>query len=173
MLAILKLVQSLVRTLHSEGTPRQIGLGMALGAALGLTPLVNLHNAVIFGLLAVLNVSFGAGMLAWAICVPVGFLLDPVFDRVGRLLLLETPALTSFWAAAYNTPVAPLTNFNNTVVLGSVVGWVVLFVPIYLMAGVGVVRYRATLAPKVEGSRFFKAVKASRIYNAYRLFVPE
>ena len=37
----------------------------ALGAALGLTPLVNVHNALIFALILVLNVSFGGAMLGW------------------------------------------------------------------------------------------------------------
>src|SRR5690349_8776329 len=44
MLALLKLVQSIIKTLHSEGTPGQVAAGIALGAALGLTPLVNAHN---------------------------------------------------------------------------------------------------------------------------------
>src|SRR3712207_9505740 len=97
MLALLKLLQSLVKTLHSDGTPGQIAAGVALGAALGLTPVANVHNVVIFLLLAVLNVSFGAGLFAWALFVPVGFLLDPLFDRVGRILLVETPALRPLW----------------------------------------------------------------------------
>ena len=84
MLAILKLLQSLVKTLHSEGTPLQIGAGFALGAALGLTPLFNIHNLLIIVLLTMLNVSFGAGLLAMVLCAPFGFLLDPVFDRVGH-----------------------------------------------------------------------------------------
>ena len=55
---LLKLIQSLIRTLHSEGTPGQLAAGLALGAILGLTPLWNLHNAVVLALIIVLNVSF-------------------------------------------------------------------------------------------------------------------
>ena len=43
---LLKLIQSLIKALHSEGTPGQLAAGLALGAILGLTPLWNLHNAV-------------------------------------------------------------------------------------------------------------------------------
>ncbi|HVE80042.1 MAG TPA: hypothetical protein VNA89_14345 [Gemmatimonadaceae bacterium] len=46
MLAILKLLQSIVRTLHSDGTPRQIAGGVALGAALGLTPPLTARRAL-------------------------------------------------------------------------------------------------------------------------------
>src|SRR5215213_9231220 len=117
MLALLKLLQSLVRTLHSEGTPAQIALGFALGAALGLTPIMSAHNLVILALLAVLNVSFAAGMLGWAVFVPVGFLLDPIFDRIGQRLLLGTPSLTPLWTRLDNTPVLALANLDNTVVV--------------------------------------------------------
>jgi len=99
MLALLKFLQSLAKTLHSEGTPTQIGLGVALGAALGLTPIMNAHNLVVLLLLAVLNVSFGAGMLAWGIFVPVGFMLDPLFDRIGHWLLIDATSLRPLWTA--------------------------------------------------------------------------
>ena len=172
MFALLKLLQTLVRTLHSDGTPGQIAAGFALGAALGLTPLVNVHNAVVLLLLAVLNVSFAAGMLAWALCVPLGFLLDPLFDSVGRRLLLETPALRSTWTAWDNAPGVALTNFNNTVVLGSVVVWLLLTPLLFAFAWFAVLKYRATLGERVRRTRVYQAVSASRAYNVYRWFRP-
>ena len=152
MLAFLKLVQSLIKELHSDGTPLQIALGAALGAALGLTPIANVHNAIVLALLLILNVSFGAGMLAWGLFVPLGFILDPLFDRIGHKLLMETPALTPTWTSWFNAPLVPYTNFNNTVVLGSVVGWLVLFVPITLFVRFLVVRYRAPYGERVRRS---------------------
>ena len=172
MLALLKLLQSLVRTLHSEGTPAQIALGFALGAALGLTPLMSAHNLVVLALLAVLNVSFAAGMLAWAVFVPIGFLLDPVFDRIGRHLLLEIPSLQPFWTRLDNTPVLALANLDNTVVVGSLVGWMILTIPIFVAARLGVISYRATLGERVRRTRIYSAVSASRAYNVYRWFRP-
>src|SRR3990170_1903579 len=120
MLALLKLIQSIIKTLHSEGTPGQVAAGMALGAALGLTPLMNVHNLLVFSLILLLNVSFGGGMLGWMLFVPMGFLLDPLFHAIG-LQLLEAESLRPLWTRWYNTPLLPYTNFNNTVVLGSVV----------------------------------------------------
>ncbi len=72
MLTLLKLIQSIIKTLHSDGTPGQVAAGIALGAALGLTPLINVHNLVIFSLIVILNVSFGGGMLGWVLFVPLG-----------------------------------------------------------------------------------------------------
>ena len=171
MLALLKLIQSLIKTLHSAGTPGQVAAGMALGAALGLTPILNLHNLVIFSFLVLLNVSFGGGMLGWALFVPIGFLLDPVFNKIG-LSLLTAPSLRPLWTDWTNTPVLPFTNFNNTIVLGSFVSWVVLAVPIFFAARYGVARYRATVGERVRQSRFYKAITASQVYNVYKMFRP-
>jgi uncharacterized protein (TIGR03546 family) len=171
MFTLLKLIQSIIKTLHSEGTPGQVGAGIALGAAMGLTPLLNVHNLFVFSLIVLLNVSFGGGMLGWALFVPVGFILDPVFDRIGASLL-SAASLRPLWTSWYNAPLVPYTNFNNTVVLGSVVAWLALAVPIYFAARYGVARYRATLGERVRQSRFYKAITASQVYNWYKVFRP-
>lgn len=171
MLALIKLIQSLIKTLHSAGTPGQVAAGMALGSALGLTPLLNLHNLLVFSLLVLLNVSFGGGMLGWMLFVPIGFLLDPLFDQIGSSLL-TAPLLRDFWTDWTNTPILPYTNFNNTIVLGSFVFWVVMAVPIFFAARYGVARYRATVGERVRQSRLYKAVTASQVYNVYKMFRP-
>jgi len=171
MFALIKLMQSLIGALHSEGTPGQLAAGIALGSFLGLTPLVNIHNAVIFAALVLLNVSFSGGMLGWALFIPFGFLLDPLFDWIGHTLLF-TPSLTPFFTSLYNMPIVPLTNFNNTVVLGSFVFAVVLAVPLYVAARLGVTRYRATIGARVRQSRFYQTVMASKVYNVYKMFRP-
>jgi uncharacterized protein (TIGR03546 family) len=134
--------------------------------------LVNVHNLIVFALIVLLNVSFGGGMLGWALFVPLGFILDPAFDAIGRSLL-QAPSLRGLWTVWYNTPLLPYTNFNNTVVLGSVVAWLVLAVPIFFAARYGVARYRATVGERVRRSRFYQAVTASKAYNVYKLFRPD
>jgi uncharacterized protein (TIGR03546 family) len=171
MLGLLKLIQSIIKTLHSAGTPGQVAAGMALGSALGLTPILSLHNLVIFSLVVLLNVSFGGGMLGWMLFVPVGFLLDPLFDKIG-LSLLTAPSFRPFWTDWTNTPILPFTDFNNTIVLGSFVSWAVLAIPIFFAARYGVARYRATVGERVRQSRFYKALTASQVYNLYKMFRP-
>ncbi|HJS43911.1 MAG TPA: TIGR03546 family protein [Gemmatimonadales bacterium] len=171
MFTLLKLIQSLVGALHSEGTPGQLAAGIVLGSFLGLTPLMNIHNAVIFALLVLLNVSFAGGMLGWALFVPIGFMLDPLFDWIGHGLLLA-PSLRPMWTSLYNMPIMPLTNFNNTVVLGSVVFALVFAIPLFFALRLAVARYRETVGARVRQSRFYKALTASKAYNVYRMFRP-
>jgi uncharacterized protein (TIGR03546 family) len=171
MFALLKLIQSLFGALHSEGTPGQLAAGIVLGSFLGLTPLINIHNAVVFAALVLLNVSFAGGMLGWAIFLPIGFLLDPVFDWIGHSLLLA-PSLRGMWTSLYNMPIMPLTNFNNTVVLGSLVFALLFAIPLFIALRWAVARYRETVGARVRQSRFYKALTASKAYNVYRMFRP-
>ncbi len=163
----LKLVRGLAQALTSEGTPGQVAAGVALGAVFGLTPLVNLHNVVLFGCALILNVSLPGVVLGWVVAVPVGFALDPVFNALGSWLLGAT-TLQPFWTALDNLPVVPFTNFNNTVVLGSFVIWLLSVLPVFLVARWLVVRYRATVLERLRTTRIFQAITASRLFTTYR-----
>jgi uncharacterized protein (TIGR03546 family) len=169
---ILKFLQSLAKTLHSDGTPGQIAAGFALGAALGLTPLLNAHNLVVITALALLNVSFASGMLAMAVFAPLGFALDPLFDRIGHSLLVDNSWLRPIWERLDQTPVLAATNLNNTVVLGSVLVWLLLTVPLFVAARFGVDRYRVTLGARLRETRIYHTIVASQVYNVYRWFRP-
>ncbi|HVO34951.1 MAG TPA: TIGR03546 family protein [Gemmatimonadales bacterium] len=170
----LKLIQQLVGALNSDGTPRQVAAGIALGAVFGLTPLMNLHNLVLFGLALILNISMAGVFLGWAVFVPVGFALDPLFDAIGKALL-GADALRPLWTSLYNVPVVPFTNFNNSVVLGSFVFWLVSLVPFYFLWKWAVTRYRETVFERLKKLRIFQLVAASKLYTTYRSlsrFVP-
>ena len=170
---LLKLLQSLFKALHSEGTPGQVAAGIALGSILGLTPLLNLHNLAIASLILLFNVSVPGALLGWALFLPLGFALDSLFDAVGRRLLLETPALVPLWTSLADTPIIALTNFNNTVVLGSLVVALLGFGPIWLGSRWAVRRYRETIGQRVKQSSAYRALTASRLYGVYRLFRPD
>ncbi len=168
---LLKLLQQLVRTLNSDGTPGQVAAGIALGAVFGLTPLLNLHNLLLFLLALILNVSLGGVFLGWTLLTPAGFALDPVFDAIGTALL-SAPPLVGLWTALYNMPGVPLTNFNNTVVLGSFVFWAAASAPLFFLARRLVATYRVRVFERLKRTRAFQAIRASTLYNVYRWFQP-
>lgn len=166
---LLKWLQSLVKALNSDGSPGQVAAGIALGAALGLTPIATVHNVLIVLLALVLNVSLAGFSLGWTLFIPAGFLLDPVFDAIGGALL-GAPGLAAFWTKLANLPLVPYTNFNNSIVLGSLVCWVAAWLPIWFLARWAIVKYRATLYERLAKTRFFRAVKASGLAQVYAWF---
>lgn len=169
---IVKLVQGLVKALNSEGTPGQVAAGMAVGACLGLTPLLSLHNLVVVGAILFFRVSVPGATLGWMIFTPVGFALDPLFHSIGSALVADASALRGLWTFLYNAPVIALGNPTNTIVVGSLVFWIVTAVPIYLLMRWAVGRYRATVYARYRDARIFRALRASKVYNLYRLFRP-
>ncbi len=168
---LLKLLQQLVKALNSEGTPLQVAAGIALGAALGLTPIANVHNVVIGLLAMVVNVSLAGFTLGWTLFVPLGFLLDPLFDRIGSALL-AAPALQDLWTGLYNAPLVPYTSFNNSVVLGSLVVWALAFLPVLFLSRWLLTKYRANVYARLERTRVFSAIRASKAYDVWRWFHP-
>lgn len=166
---ILKFLQSLVGALNSNGTPFQVGVGMALGLCLGLTPLMSLHNVVILAVAMLTTVSFPGVMLGWVAAVPVGFALDPLFDRIG-MALLTNDALTPFFTWLVNTPVVSLSQLNNTIVLGSLVVWLVAFLPATFLFRHLVARYRVQVFARLEQLRLVRTIKTSKLYGVYEMF---
>ena len=169
---LLKFLQSLMRALNSEGTPGQVAAGFALGAALGLTPLLSLHNVLVVCAAFLLNVSLPGVMLGWLATVPVGFMLDGSFDALGSWLLVDMTALLPLWVALYDTPVAAWTGFNNTVLLGSLVSWVAAVPILFLGVRWAVARYRETIYERLQETHLFRAARASKLYNLYGWFRP-
>ncbi|UCD23240.1 MAG: TIGR03546 family protein [Gemmatimonadota bacterium] len=172
MYMILRLIQKLIATLNSDGTPQQVAAGMAIGTVFGLTPLINLHNLLILGIVMLFKVTIPAVMLGWFISIPLGFALDPLFDSVGQQLL-DVLTLNPFWTAVTNAPVIAWANFNNSVVLGSLVFWMIAAFPLYLVLRWAVARYRETVYVRIQQMKVYRAIKASKLYNIYRLFRPE
>jgi uncharacterized protein (TIGR03546 family) len=111
-------------------------------------------------------------MLGWIASIPFGFALDPIFDSMGQQML-EVLALNPVWTSVTNAPILALANLNNSVLLGSLVFWILVVVPVFFLFRWGVTRYRETVYARIKQMKLYKAVKASKIYNLYRLFRPE
>lgn len=166
MLLIIKALANLFSALNSEESPRQVAAGFAYGVMLGLLPLGLL--ATILGLFAFLiNINLAMMAVAALIFKIVAYLVDPIANQLGFLFLTKIPSLVPFWTKLYNLPVIPYTKFNNTIVLGSLVIGVSLFIPMYLLAMKAVFAYRTHLRDKVDQWKIVKVVKASTFYKYY------
>ena len=167
----IKFLQTMFKALNSDGTPGQVAMGMAIGLVFGLTPLMSLHNVVVLAITMLTTVSFPGVFLGWAVATPLGFMFDPIFDRVGMALLMND-SLAPFFTWVVNTPVVALSRLNNTIVLGSLVVWIVVLIPSYFLFKVLVDRYRAHIYAKVQQWKIVQVLKTSKLYSVYELFRP-
>lgn len=168
---ILQFLQQLFKALNSDGTPGQVGMGMAIGLCFGLTPLASLHNLVVLAVAMLTTVSMPGVFLGWAIATPLGFALDPLFDRIG-MALLTADALAPFFTWVVNTPVVALSRLNNSIVLGSLVTWLLLLVPMFFVFRVLVARYRADVYAHVQKWKVVQVIKGSRMWDLYQTLWP-
>ncbi len=163
----LSLVSKVVKVLRSADSPAQVGWGFALGSIPGLTPLWALHNLFVLLLICILNVNITAALLGWGLFSLFAWLFDPFFDVLGYQVLTNIPFLQPFWTWLYNVPIAPLTRFNNTVVMGSLVVAVLALVPNYAWFRWFVKRFRQTWGQQISNWKVARALRGSSIVQLY------
>ena len=163
----LKYLSKLLKALKSGETPAQLAGGFVLGMIMGLTPFWNLHNLVVFILILIIRVNISMVILGFAVFSGFAYLLDPVFHNLGFWALVDMNSLKNLWTSIYNTPIGALTNFNNTVVMGSLIISLVLILPVFFLAKVGVVQYRENIDAKVQKWKIVQIFKSSKLYSIY------
>ena len=134
----------LFRALNSAQTPWQVTFAITLGMVAGLTPLSGIQTVVIFFLAFLLNIHLGLFFASSAFFAGIGYLFDPMFERIGYALL-TSEGLNGLWTALYNNGLMRLTYFNNTLALGSTVVALVAAAPLYFLLGWGISHYREAL----------------------------
>jgi uncharacterized protein (TIGR03546 family) len=163
----LQFISKFIKVLRSGESPPLIAGGFVMGFVVGLTPFLTLQNVVILLLAFLTKVNLASVFFSIFLFSFVAYIFDPVFHDLGFFLLTQVDALTSAWIAAYNWPVAPLTRFNNTVVMGSLTSALVLLFPVYFLFKKGIVAYRAGWAERIEKSKFMKAFKGNVVVKWY------
>jgi uncharacterized protein (TIGR03546 family) len=164
---MLKVIAKVLKVLNSETDPGQISLAFCLSMIAGLTPLFSLHNFLIFFLVLILRVNLSAFLLGTVFFSGVAYLLDPFFHWIG-LTALTTVPLEGLWTALYNCTLCRLERFNNSVVMGSLLFSLVIFVPMYILGNLVIRRYREHVLSWIQKVGIVRALKASKFYELYQ-----
>ena len=168
---IIRLIAKLLAVLNSNTKPFQVGAGIAFGLLLALLPTANLFFAaavlVVFLVRVHLSITI-ISFLALSLVVPV---FDGLLNRLGHWML-TMPALQAFFTSAYAVPIVPLTRFYNTLVAGSLVAGLLLWVPVAFLSVLLVNLYRKHIHARIMNSKIVKAIMATpfarRIARAMR-----
>ena len=166
MTFLLKQIFQLIKMLNSETGTNQIASGLALGFALGMSPFLSLQGLLIVMFMIIFRVQFGAASLSAFFFAFVAYLLDPIFHLIGETILYAK-SLQSLWTALYNMPLIPLTRFNNTVVMGSGVLGLILFIPLFFIFIKLVATYRVQVVARFKTTQLWKSFKLTSFYKWY------
>lgn len=157
----------LLKMLNSEAEPHQISAAFCLAMIAGLTPLWSLHNLLVLFFALILRVNLSAFILALGVFSGVAYMLDPMFHVLGYKIL-TIGSLTGLWTTLYNMPLFRLAHFNNTVLMGSLVFSLVLFVPLLLVFNVIIRKYREHILAWVRKTRLAQIISTSKLIGIYR-----
>ena len=163
---MIKLLAKLLRVLNSETDPGQISLGFSFAMIAGLTPLLSIHNLVILLLVCILRVNLAAFLLGLGVFTGIAYLMDPLFHLLG-LAVLTAPSLEGLWTTLYQSVWWRLEYFNNSIVMGSLVFSVGLFIPVVLLSNFFIHRYRKHVLAWVQKTKVMQMFKASKLYQTY------
>ncbi|TWU32890.1 TIGR03546 family protein [Novipirellula artificiosorum] len=128
----IKLISNVRKAVAGRKYPHQLAWAVALGALLGIIPHGNL--LALFVLIAVLSFKINHAM-AGLTAIGVTFAatkLDPISHEVGQWVLTH-PSGGPHLAKAWMLPLAPWTEMNNTVVMGSFLIGVAALLPIFMI----------------------------------------
>jgi uncharacterized protein (TIGR03546 family) len=166
---MLRAILKFLHVLNSEAEPGQISLALAFGLITGFTPLWSLHNLLVLLLVLVLRVNLSVFLLGTAVFSGIAYLLDPAFHRVGLAVLTAQP-LEGAWIVLYNSTLWRIERFNNSIVMGSLLISLALFVPTVLALNWVIRQYRARVLASVKRLRIVQALTATKFAQMYRSY---
>lgn len=166
MTILLKQLFGFLKLLNSETGTYQIATGIACGFVLGMSPFFSIQSFLIFFLLFIFRIQIGAALTSAFFFKFIAYLLDPIFDIVGKKLL-EEASLQDLWTTMYNLPIVPFTKFNNSIVMGSGATALLLTPFIFLLSVILVRKYRVHIVARFKSTKAWQAFRATDIYQWY------
>ena len=163
---MLSAMAKLLKLLNSEASPAQISWAFAFAMFVGFTPFLGLHNLIVVFLVCITRVNFSAFFLATAFFSLLAYGVDALSVSVGQSLL-ESANLESLWTSMYQNDMWRAFMFNHTLLLGSVVVSLALFIPVLVLSQFLIVNYRERFMRWFETLRITQLVKASKFFTVY------
>ena len=161
---ILKSLIKILKALNSSQKPWQISLAVVFGMFLGFLPFLNFFSLLIIFLALIININISIFMISAGIFSILAFPLDFLFNKVGFFILTFEP-LIPLWTKIYNIPYAQWTNFNNTVVAGSIFISLLLSGPLFIATNKFIRIYRSYIMEFLNRFQILRALKLTNIFE--------
>ena len=169
MTLIIKNILNIIKILTDNTSPKQITWSLLLGLGLGLSPLFSLQFFLFLIILLFFNVQFSLAFSSSFFFRLLFIPLASTFHLIGNLVLTQ-PAFRGIFTDLINIPLIPFTNFNNTIVMGSFIFWLVTLPFFYLVFLNIVERYQEKIVSKIKKSKLYLFLKASFFVKWYEKY---
>lgn len=166
MTLIFKQLFNFLKLLNSDTGHNQLASGLACGLILGFAPFLSLQTVLVLTLVFIFRIQMGAAFLSAFFFKFIAYFVDPVSHEIGKSVL-ENPSLRDLFVEMYNMPIVPMTRFNNSVVMGSLILSVVLAPFAFFVFRMMIMKYRILVVDRFKKTKVWKAFTATTIYNWY------
>jgi len=163
-------IKKVLSILKSSLSPTQIAVAVSLGVFAGLPPM-GLHIILPMTLALLVRCSFRAFLISMGAFKLLSLALAPASYAIGAWLLDSNRGLDAFWRRLFHLPVLAPMGYSRYLLFGSVVGSMVLSIPVFFLVRWLVRRYRTSFATWVAGWRVSRRLKDVRgVRTIRRLF---
>lgn len=169
MTLLLKQIFAFFKLLNSDTGHNQLAAGLACGIILGFSPFISLQTLIVLFLVFFFRIQMGAAFLAAFFFKFIAWAVDPLADVIGRAVL-EAPSLRELFVSLYNMPLVPMTRFNNSIVMGSMILGFTFAIPGFFLFRALILKYRATIVARFRETKIWKAWAGTKIYNWYTTY---
>lgn len=154
---MLTYIVKLLKALNANVDPGDIAHAVSIGVLLGLMPKNSLLWYMLFVFFLFFKIHKGTYLLILIIFSLTAPVFDALFDTLGYAVLTCKP-LESTFAMLLDIPFVGFTKFNNTIVAGSVISGLILYIPFYIIARIFIKVWRARIAPIFQQSKVLRTM---------------
>jgi uncharacterized protein (TIGR03546 family) len=166
MTLLLKQIFNFLKLLNSDTGTNQLASGLSLGLILGFAPFISIQTLIVFIIVLIFRVQIGAAFLSAFFFKFIAYLFDGPAHQLGKAAL-EAESLQGLYATMYNMPIVPMTRFNNSIVMGSMIISILLLPFSFFLFKSMIIKYRLTVVDRLKGTKAWKAFAATKLYNWY------
>lgn len=144
-----------IKALNGNVKPSEIAHGFTFAFILALIPTGNLLWVLLFCITLFLRINKAAYFIFLCLFKLVVFAFDPFLDQFGYIILSQEP-VGNIMDRLYNIPFFGYFGFANTIVTGSFVASLILYLPLFFLF-LGLVQlYRNKIAEFYRNSLLYK-----------------
>jgi len=164
---MLTILAKFLKFLNSNQNPNQLSLAVCFGLAIGLMPGFSMFLIILLMMVCVIKANLSLFVFIWGLFEAVAYIADPLLHQLGYTLL-TAESLQSIWTVLAQSSFWTLTAFNNSLVMGSSVAIITLWLPVYFLVRVLIVTYRQQIQETFKQLKITQLLKGSKFFHTYQ-----
>lgn len=164
---MLTILAKLLRFLNSNQNPSQLAFAVCFGLAIGLMPGFSLFLLILLMMVCLIKANISILLAVWGLFEALAYIADPAIHQIGYSLL-TSESLQTIWISLSQSSFWILTAFNNSLVMGSAVVIIALWLPVYFLVRLLVIQYREQIQDVFEQLKITQWLKGSQFFHVYQ-----